>query len=1237
LKIKNFNRIFLVLLIISFMFAAEISAANITAYSEEQQSSVAFNYAEEPSVFRISVDVWNFYNISNLTFQMTYDTDILEYLSFSVEEEFSSAMLSVNDNGGTITVALVGLAPLYIQSGTMITFEFQMLNSDPISFESKAKVIDCTDSFLNPIDIYIPETSYFYVKNDISTEFDLYLNSEYYNVNLYEDVVFSIGFYRNYGLYSGSFTLQYDANVLEFVGCEFSNTANGMILEYTDVSEGEIGKVNIAFAGAEPYSNRGHFIECIFLPKVEGYADVFLGEAAFTSKDLKESKGYYGYGAGIYVSDHKSYNYFAVSGPETVKTGDTFDVTLAINNNSGFNALTATLIYDTSVFEFVGAEFVDSVFNGALTSASGATPGQIRFGVVGASSITENGEFLKVKLRAINEVCRTSKVELNIIEFVSTSGSSLDYSNNIGTIDATNHVESNWIIEYEATCTETGFKYKECTVCGAVIETEIIPAAGHIESDWIIDYDASCWDFGYKHKDCIVCGTTLEGESIPMYPHTASDWIIDYDATCWDFGYKHKDCIVCGTTLEGMGIPPYAHIAGEWIIDSDATCWSSGYKHRNCIVCGNWLEGESIPMYPHTASDWIIDYDATADADGSKHKECTVCGMILETEIIPAIEHVSNETVVENRVDATCTANGTYDAVVYCEDCGKELSRKIILIPATGHNYVSQIIPSSCIERGCTLHVCSCGYSYADNYTDITDHTAGEWIVDYEATSESEGYKHKECTVCGTWLEGKSIPVNTHTASDWIIDSDATCTTNGSKHKECTVCGELLETEVIPATGHTASDWIIDSAATCMDEGSKHKECAVCKLTLETEKIPVTGHIFTNYVSDGNATCTDGTKTAYCNYGCGTKDTVVDEGSARDHVSSDWIIDSDATCTINGSKHKECTVCEAVIETENIPATGHSFGEWYVTVKPTCTEKGEEKRECANCECFETRAVDKVAHTYVDTVTPPTCTEQGYTTHTCSCGDSYVDTYTEALGHSFTNYVSDGNATFDADGTKTALCDRGCGAKDTVTDEGSKLKFNDITSDVYNVSNGFISGISIKTTVDEVKAAINEKDYIRVVKDGKVVSGNTALATGMKVQLMNGNEVLKEITVVVTGDTNGDGNISVTDMISVKAHILKKSTLTDAYSEAGDTNGDGSISITDFIQIKAHILGKSSLEKSTVKTYAAVKYNAAPAEAEEEIKPEHVSENACCVCIADFLVPAKFVFTTGTETIKRSF
>ena len=39
--------------------------------------------------------------------------------------------------------------------------------------------------------------------------------------------------------------------------------------------------------------------------------------------------------------------------------------------------------------------------------------------------------------------------------------------------------------------------------------------------------------------------------------------------------------------------------------------------------------------------------------------------------------------------------------------------------------------------------------------------------------------------------------------------------------------------------------------------------------------------------------------------------------------------------------------------------------------------------------------------------------------------------------HSFDKYYSDGNATYEADGTKSAECSNGCGCKDTIVDEGS--------------------------------------------------------------------------------------------------------------------------------------------------------------------------------------------------------
>ena len=157
----------------------------------------------------------------------------------------------------------------------------------------------------------------------------------------------------------------------------------------------------------------------------------------------------------------------------------------------------------------------------------------------------------------------------------------------------------------------------------------------------------------------------------------------------------------------------------------------------------------------------------------------------------------------------------------------------------------------------------------------------------------------------------------------------------------------------------------------------------------------------------------------------------------------------------------------------------------------------------------------------------------------------------------------------------------------TVTYQGKSATFtvtvnsrvlSSITSNTYTISGGYLSKISAGTTVSNLLNGINEKNYCKVFKGNTEVKGTALIGTGMLVKLMDGNTVKQSVTIVVTGDTNGDGGITITDMIAVKAHVLKKSTLSGAAAKAADTNGDNGISVTDFIQIKSHILGKSQIQ-----------------------------------------------------------
>lgn len=134
-----------------------------------------------------------------------------------------------------------------------------------------------------------------------------------------------------------------------------------------------------------------------------------------------------------------------------------------------------------------------------------------------------------------------------------------------------------------------------------------------------------------------------------------------------------------------------------------------------------------------------------------------------------------------------------------------------------------------------------------------------------------------------------------------------------------------------------------------------------------------------------------------------------------------------------------------------------------------------------------------------------------------------------------------------------------------------------LSSDKYTVKNGIISKIPAGTTVQMLLSGLKGGGDCVVYKGSAAQNAKAKAGTGMTVRHMSGSKILSTYTLVVTGDTNGDGEITITDMIAVKAHILKKTLLTGVQAQAADTSGDGGISITDFIQIKAKILGKGTI------------------------------------------------------------
>ena len=64
----------------------------------------------------------------------------------------------------------------------------------------------------------------------------------------------------------------------------------------------------------------------------------------------------------------------------------------------------------------------------------------------------------------------------------------------------------------------------------------------------------------------------------------------------------------------------------------------------------------------------------------------------------------------------------------------------------------------------------------------------------------------------------------------------------------------------------------------------------------------------------------------------------------------------------------------------------------------------------------------------------------------------------------------------------------------------------------------------------------------------------------------------KEYEIVVTGDINGDGDMSSTDLSQLRLHIIGATLLEGANFYAADMNMDNTITLTDLSQLKTKLI-----------------------------------------------------------------
>lgn len=124
------------------------------------------------------------------------------------------------------------------------------------------------------------------------------------------------------------------------------------------------------------------------------------------------------------------------------------------------------------------------------------------------------------------------------------------------------------------------------------------------------------------------------------------------------------------------------------------------------------------------------------------------------------------------------------------------------------HKYADTVIPPTCTERGCTVHLCACGDKREDSYTPPLGHS----------------YKGGICVRCGILDPNK----DTQHKHDFIpIVTKPTCLTEGFTTYTCS-CGECYTKDYVSAVGHK-TQLQNAKAAGCLTGGYTGDEvCTVC-------------------------------------------------------------------------------------------------------------------------------------------------------------------------------------------------------------------------------------------------------------------------------------------------------------------------------------------------------------------------------------------------------------------------
>ena len=179
-----------------------------------------------------------------------------------------------------------------------------------------------------------------------------------------------------------------------------------------------------------------------------------------------------------------------------------------------------------------------------------------------------------------------------------------------------------WAIVEPASCAEAGRRVRCCTICGAEVEAEVIPAGQHVPGDWRITAEATCTEVGQRVSDCALCGALAAVEEIPALGHSAGNWVVELEVTCATDGIQSLICDTCGMVVARERIPSVGHVLAEEVtVLQEANCEHDGLEGRLCVVCNQYCEQVTVPGGPHVPGEKLT-------VNGVPSAICDQCGTI---------------------------------------------------------------------------------------------------------------------------------------------------------------------------------------------------------------------------------------------------------------------------------------------------------------------------------------------------------------------------------------------------------------------------------------------------------------------------------------------------------------------------------------------------------------------------------------------------------------------------------